>query len=206
MKRFKIIADFDKEEQYLNEMAHKGFFLQKYSSLGIYTFYKGAPQNLSHRIDYRRFSSKKGFDDYLSLFEDAGWTHIYGTRQSGVQYFIPTAGREQTDDIFSDEESKDGRHKRFAAYCFASMALSAIFFTTGQGKAWTLWDIRSWYFTRGIWEMSGSLFWKAFLFETPFVLFRLSIAMFFLVSAILYGYQALVARDSLKKERNHFRE
>jgi len=33
------------------------------------------------------FNSKSEFNDYVTLFEDTGWKHVYGTFYSGSQYF-----------------------------------------------------------------------------------------------------------------------
>jgi hypothetical protein len=185
MKKFKIIADFAKEERFLNDMAKKGYRLEKYNSLGVYTFRLAEPQNLCYRIDYRTFSDNAQFEDYCTLFQDAGWEHVYGTRRSGSQYFLPISDRVQTDDIFSDKESKAGRYKRFAAQCFTSLTLMLVLFIILKPHNWALWDIRSWYFADGLWEMSGSMFWKAFLFETPFVILRVVPFLILLFLAIL---------------------
>lgn len=93
MKKFKIIADFEKEEQFLNNMAQKGYYLEKYNSLGVYIFKRIEPQNLCYRIDYRTFSNNAQFENYCTLFQDAGWEHVYGTRRSGSQSFFQSRTR-----------------------------------------------------------------------------------------------------------------
>lgn len=198
MKKFKIIADFEKEEQFLNKMAQEGYYLEKYNSLGVYTFRPAIPQNLCYRIDYRTFSNKAQFEDYYTLFEDAGWKHVYGTRRSGSQYFLPIPDRVQTDDIFSDRESKAGRYRRFSKQCFASLTLMIVWFILLKPDSWSFWDIKSWYFTDGLWDMPDSLLWKAFLFETPFVILRVAPFVVLLLLAVLYGYWALKARNLYK--------
>jgi hypothetical protein len=212
MKKIKIIVDFEKEEQYLNEMAKQGYLLEKSNSLGIYTFKRAEPQDLSYKVDFRTFSSKSQFEDYLALFHDAGWDHVCGTRSSGSQYFLPRSGKEQTDDIFSDTESKAGRYKRLVVQCSAMSVGAFAYFTILQGamagSGGQLWNPSTWYYTQGLWDMQGSLFWVAFLFETPFVLLRVAPLIIFLLSGIIYGYQATKARDLYKnsKKRNHFKK
>lgn len=198
MKKIKIIADFSKEELFLNDMAKKGYRLEKYNSLGIYTFKEVEPQNLSYRIDYRTFSNKAQFEEYSMLFQDAGWEHVYGTRHSGSQYFLPIPDRVQTDDIFSDEESKAGRYKRFSAQCLTSLTMMIVFLMIANPESWALWDVKSWYFTNGLWDMTGSLFWKAFLFETPFVVLRVAPPLILILLAGLYGFWAARARRLYK--------
>lgn len=199
MKKFKLIADFEKEEQFLNDMAKKGYRLKKYNSLGMYTFMNAEPQNSSYRVDYRKFSNNTQFEEYCTLFRDAGWEHVYGTRRSGSQYFLPISGKAQTDDIFSDEESKAGRYKRFSAQCFTSLTMMIVWFMIITPENGALWDVKSWYFTNGLWEMTGSLFWKAFLFETPFVILRVVPPIVFLLLAALYGYWAVTAKNLLRR-------
>lgn len=199
MKKFKLIADFEKEEQFLNDMAKKGYRLKKYNSLGMYTFMSAEPQNSSYRVDYRKFSNNAQFEEYCTLFQDAGWEHIYGTRRSGSQYFLPISDKAQTDDIFSDEESKAGRYKRFSAQCFTSLTMMIVWFFIIMPENGALWDVKSWYFTNGLWEMTGSLFWKAFLFETPFVILRVVPPIVFLLLAVLYGYWAVKAKNLLRR-------
>ena len=48
-------------------------------------------------------------------------------------------------------------------------------------------NFKSWYFTQGLWEMEGMWFWKAFIFETPFVLLRVLPLFFFLFFASTIG-------------------
>lgn len=193
MKIFKIIADFEKEEQFLNNMAKKGYCLEKYNSLGVYTFRHVEPQNLCYRIDYRTFSSNSQFEDYCTLFQDAGWEHIYGTRRSGSQYFLPIPNKVQTDDIFSDEESKAGRYRRFSAQCFISLILMIVWFSC------LLLDVmKNWHFTDGLRDMPSSLLWKAVLFETPFVILSVAPILILLLLIVLYGYWALKAKDLYK--------
>ncbi len=198
MKKFKIIADFEKEEQFLNDMARKGYRLEKYNSLGVYTFRRAEPQDLHYRIDYRKFSNKAQFEEYCTLFEDADWEHVYGTRYSGSQYFLPIPDKAQTDDIFSDNESKAERYKRFSSQCFTSLMLMIVWLIILKPDSWSLLDARSWYFADGIWDMTGSIFWKAFLFETPFVILRVAPLVIFALMAAVYGYWAIKARDLCK--------
>jgi len=42
---------------------------------------------LNYKIDYRIFKDKKEFDNYIALFEDAGWKHVYGTKTVETNIF-----------------------------------------------------------------------------------------------------------------------
>lgn len=51
-----------------------------------YKFGSMEPEDVTVRIDYRIFKSKEDFVDYCTLFEDSGWKHLAGNKNSGVQY------------------------------------------------------------------------------------------------------------------------
>ena len=169
MTRFKFFLSFDKEEKWLEKMSEQGWLLRKNSFL--YRFERVEPQHRTIRIDYREFKNKRSFSDYLSMFEDSGWHHIAGTKGSGNQYFLK-AGPDSTEDIFSDGPSRAGRYKRLADMwlCFALAFLPMVI---GNGKDLNyLLAPKQWYLTPGLWELKGIDFLRAFLFETPFALFR----------------------------------
>lgn len=86
MKTFKLYFNLDKEEKWLNGMAKKGWEL--YAKGIKYKFRKIDYNESDIKIDYRIFKSKKDLEDYILLFEDSGWEHIAGTKESGKQYFF----------------------------------------------------------------------------------------------------------------------
>ncbi|WP_028551216.1 DUF2812 domain-containing protein [Paenibacillus sp. UNC451MF] len=173
MRKYKFFIDFDKEEQWLNEMARQGYTLTK-KSIG-YEFQQVPPTNTVIKMDYRTFKKQDDFEDYRALFEDFGWKHIAGTKSSGAQYF-KSIDENENQDIFSDADSKASRYKRISqmwislASCF--ICLFAVLVSTDSIKVGALLNPKLLYFTPGLWEKTGSAFWNAFFFETPFVLFR----------------------------------
>jgi hypothetical protein len=176
MKVWKIFVDLSKEELYLRAMAEKGYAFVKHSQLGFYTFAKIQPKTSNYRVDYRAFGSRSEFEDYLTLFDDAGWNHIYGKKNSGSQYFLPKPHTAQTNDIFSDPDSKAGRYKRQFSLCLSSsitmLAFVFIFWLMYQPATYSWYDPHSWYLTPGIWELTGTDFWRAFAWEAPHALMR----------------------------------
>ena len=174
MKKFKIFIDFEKEEKWLEEMALQGWLLKKQSF--FYTFTPVTPQQVNIKIDYRIFSKNQDFQEYLALFEDSGWLHIAGTKMSGNQYFKRTC-EDAGDDIFSDSLSRAGRYKRVANMMLFGIVVFLPFIIISMFQG-TLFNIvafinpKTLYYTPGLWERSGSDFWGAFLFETPFALMR----------------------------------
>ncbi|HEY4391385.1 MAG TPA: DUF2812 domain-containing protein [Paenibacillus sp.] len=194
MRKYKFFTDFDREEQWLNEMARSGYLLvnKAYS----YEFTEGSPEDANYRIDYRTFKKRQDFEDYRTLFEDSGWKHIAGTKSSGAQYFKQV--KEQGDeDIFSDVDSKAARYKRLSemwmslAGCF--IPLFAVLISTGAINITAFVKPKLLYYTPGLWEMNGSHFWRAFLFETPFALLRgfsWVILPIFILVYMIFAYKA----------------
>ncbi|GAA0720320.1 DUF2812 domain-containing protein [Clostridium malenominatum] len=201
MKKFKVFVDMNEEEKYLNEMAKGGHILKKYSAFGRYHFQEGMPQDLRYRIDYRVFNNKSDFQDYVTLFEDAGWKHVYGTRYSGSQYFLPLS-KQPSEDIFSDKESKAKRHERLRENCMNSVAIMIIYFIIVLISI--NFNLSNLFFlTPGLWGMQGAQFWKAFWFEFPFMLMRVVPQIIFIMMAVIYGVWASKAKkvyeESMKK-------
>lgn len=198
MRKFKIFVDMDKEEQYLNKMAKNGYILKNYSSFGVYTFVKSEPKDLHYRIDYRVFNKKREFEEYKTLFEDAGWEHISGTTYSGGQYFLPKSENADLSDIFSDVESKSARYKRFVDQCIGVFMCMLVYIAIILGSCGFNFNNLG-YLTPGLWEKTGIAFWRAFIFETPFVVLRFLPFILFMVLTVVYGYWAFEAQKLYKK-------
>lgn len=205
MKKIKFFLDFEKEEKWLRKMEQNGYLLEKKSL--FYYFTKTNPSNGVIKIDYRRFKNYKDFMDYISMFEDSGWKHISGTKSSGTQYFR-LIDKESNEDIFSDARSRAGRYKRISDMWLSCelffVAMFIILVSQGMVEIQNLFLPKEWYLTPGLWESDGFSFIWAFLFETPFALFRGCSWLFCIVFAILYGSFAikssLIYRKSVREE------
>lgn len=194
MKKFKIFWDFEAEERYLNEMAAKGHILKKYSELGFYHFIDGEPQNLNYKIDYRILKSGREFQNYITLFEDAGWKHIYGMQWSGSQYFLPI-NEEAGTEIFSDSISAATRYKTLYSICKVNIFLFILNFIITYFNYDRDFSQLG-FLTPGLWERTGTAFWSGFFFELPFVILRVGFPIIFVVIGIFYGYWGLKAKQA----------
>jgi len=197
MRKFKIFADFKEEEAYLNEMAKNGHFLKKYTAFGFYHFTDATPKELHYHVDYRKFKTQADFEDYQALFEDAGWLHVYGTKWSLNQYFLPKNDNTD-DDIFSTKDSAALRYKHLYEMCYLSVALVIIYFSV----LLIVYDFNlanMSFLTPGLWEMTGAKFWRAFFFELPFMLFRIIPAVLLLVMGFAYAVWGSKAKRSYAK-------
>lgn len=171
MWRFKGFIDFDKEEKWLEGLAKQGYHLE--SVFFVYKFRLAEPEEATIKIDFRRFTKQEDFIDYCTLFEDSGWKHMAGTRWSGTQYFKKVDG-ESEDDIFSDEISRAGKYKRFSNMFIKLVIIYCLLFlkTFDNMNLHAIENPKLLYLTPGLWDLTGTEFWRAFLFETPFALFR----------------------------------
>ncbi|BAQ13014.1 hypothetical protein N486_05135 [Clostridium botulinum B2 128] len=202
MRKFRLFTDYNKEEKWLNEMYKKGYEL-KNISFG-YKFYSIEPENATVRIDYRIFKNKEDFIDYCTLFEDSGWKHLAGNKNSGVQYFKEIHKNSQ-EDIFSDDISKAARYKRLSnksiisAVCFLSMSVAYI--SSGSININLILNPKLLYYTPGLWERTGEAFWGGLLFETPFALGRSAVFLIPII-AVFYAFLAIKARILYNKGKN----
>ena len=188
MKMFKVFFDIEKEEQWLNEQLQKGFRCTNISRLGIYTFEK-TDKRFVMRLDYQDYLSKEKYENYKGIYEDFGWSYIKGS-QRGLQYW-----QKEDDDqneIYSDRQSKSSYYKRLMNYVSSIGIMTLIF-------SYLVYKDSGLYLTEGLWSMEGALFWKAFLFETPFVLLRSLPA----IMTIFFGYSFYKAyrKYSILKEK-----
>lgn len=200
MKKFKPFFNLEKEEKWLNKMLQQGWALSRKPF--SYEFVKMNDKNGIIKIDYRTFKSKKDWEDYILLFQDSGWKHIVGDRSSGKQYFIQ-ADKNASADIFSDQLSRAERYKRMAnvwiSLAASYLILAFALYQTNTIDIESVLNPRSFYLTPGLWEMTGSSFWKAFLFETPFALGRGFAWLIFPILVVLYIVFAIKARMEYKK-------
>lgn len=171
MKRCRKFLDFEKEERWLNEMAGTGELLVK--KRVRYQFRPVEPGSAVVRVDYRdRSMSVADFEDYRTLFADAGWQHLDGSRRGGPQYFA-AFGTTPEADIFSDAESRAARYRRSLGWrTAAALPLLVIFVALVSGPLHLSLSPADWYLTPGLWSMQGAEFVGHFLLETPFALLR----------------------------------
>lgn len=98
----------EKEEAWLTEMSENGYHLKSIGFPGVYTFNTGESRNYVYRLDFN--TDRKGYQEYLQLFQDAGWEHIgeYGS----WQYFRTRVTESEEPEIYTDNESKGKKYSR----------------------------------------------------------------------------------------------
>ena len=127
----------EKEEAYLREMALGGWHFKSVTFPGYYTFEKGESRNDFYRLDF--LANYKDKDNYLQLFEDAGWDHVgeYGS----WQYFRNTAIEGEALEIFTDNESKQKKYSRILLYLIIFIPFHITFLTRVDENSSTFYKI-----------------------------------------------------------------
>ena len=102
--RIFTIADWEKEEEYLQKRHQEGWKFVNVTLPGFYHFQKCEPENVVYQLDYNQEGLKKK-DEYVQMFKDCGWEYIQ--EFGGYTYFRKPAfamiGEEK---IFCDIESR----------------------------------------------------------------------------------------------------
>ncbi|WP_421378025.1 DUF2812 domain-containing protein [Bacillus salacetis] len=188
MKKFKVFISIEKEEQWLNEQLQKGYRCTNISGMGIYTFEK-TDKKYVMRLDYQDYLSKEKLEEYKGIYEDFGWNYLKGAWLSGIRYWQKE--HDDHSEIFSDRQSKVNYYKRLMNYSISlgTMFLVYCFLLYGDASL----------YHEGLWSLNGSLFWKAFLFETPFVLLKLLPAI--MVACLSVSFYKSYRRYSTLKEK-----
>jgi len=129
--------DDEKEEAYLREMALDGWHFQSVTFPSYYTFEQGLQRNDFYRLDF--LSNYKDKDNYLQLFEDAGWSHIgeYGS----WQYFRKTALKGEVPEIFTDNESKQKKYSRIMLILIIFFPFYSIMVNNVHEADWLFYEI-----------------------------------------------------------------
>ncbi|MBY0097997.1 DUF2812 domain-containing protein [Mesobacillus maritimus] len=188
MMKFRVFFNIEKEQQWLNEQLQKGYRCTNISGLGLYTFEK-TDKRYVMRLDYQEYLPKNKFVEYKGLYEDFGWNYIKGSSLSGIRYWQKEDNHHN--EIFSDRQSYGNFYKRLMNYSFWLGMLCLVY-------SYTLYKDSALYH-EGLWGMKGALFWKAFIFETPFVFLKLLPALMVLLFGSSF-YHAYRKYSMLKEE------
>lgn len=197
MNKYRLFIDPEKEEIWINKIQQDGYRLVSNTLDFIYTFEETDEKYIT-RTDYQNHMSKEKYDEYLNIHEEFGWEHIRGGR-FGMTQQIWSKIEDGNDKLFSDRDSKINFYKRqmnfTGSLAFLFLIYSFIFEpVTGNNL----------FLTSGLWDMQGTEFWRAFLFELPFAIMRFLPAILFPIAAVLFFvsyYKLDQAKKALEKEK-----
>lgn len=103
--KFFTVANFDKEERYLEKMAASGWLFEKYR-FPFYYFKRNTPKKITYHIDFKE--DQKDLSEYLSIHEDAGFQNVfqYPLLNGAWMYFThQDAPNEPKSKLYTDSES-----------------------------------------------------------------------------------------------------
>jgi hypothetical protein len=102
-------------------MAARGLHLERVRAMR-YTFRTGAPQDVAYRLDFRRMSERS--DEYVRLFEDAGWELVSSC--AGWQFWRKPVRDGREPEIFTDGASRAAMLRRFRTRFAAALLPSVV--------------------------------------------------------------------------------
>ena len=97
-----VLPEYEQEEQYLSDMAKKGYLFEKVTLIGLYHFKKAEPKNMIYRLDFNPQDSQNR-ESYIQMYKDFGWNYIQDL--NGFSYFSKEEDGSD-DEIFSNNESR----------------------------------------------------------------------------------------------------
>lgn len=170
-----FFVDIEKIQRFIDDYREKGYKLEKVETNWFkYTFVKCRDTFIPKvQIDYRTFSKKDEYENYVAMYEDAGWKLISGDFYSGTHFF-EQINENTSEDIFSDKESYSKLYGRLFKYALFVFLICIIwFFTLIKVYDFSmLTHPKDLFLTPGLWEATGIRFLAGFIFELPFVIWR----------------------------------
>jgi hypothetical protein len=107
MWRFFLAYEDQKQEAWLEALALQGWNLSR-PGLFRFIFTKGKPNTNRYRLDYEMLRGKQR-DEYLVLFQDAGWDFLGEVTN---RYYFKARSDAFSPEVFSDPESRRDRIRR----------------------------------------------------------------------------------------------
>jgi hypothetical protein len=101
----------EKEEKWLEEMAAQGWKLETAAPY-VYYFRKSEPEKVVIRLDYK-MTLDKDYQEYLSLFRDAGWELV--VTFANWHYFRISPQNNETPEIYNSSRAKAQKYRRLLA-------------------------------------------------------------------------------------------
>jgi len=123
------------EEEWLDEMSAQGLHLRRVNFPCFYHFEEGEPSSYVYRLDFKS-SRRSDMDEYLQIFEDAGWEHV-GQFFNGWRYFRKAVVPGEKAEIYSDAESKIAKYNRLILFLVPFVPLLIFSTISLSDSAWS---------------------------------------------------------------------
>ncbi|MBN2796120.1 MAG: DUF2812 domain-containing protein [Clostridia bacterium] len=99
----------DKEMDYLQKMARKGYIFH-HTNFFNYYFEEKEPESINYAADFKGFD-KMPEEEYLQLFEDAGWTMVC---RYGAWYYFKNMDMDAL--LYNDYHSVQNKYKKLLLF------------------------------------------------------------------------------------------
>lgn len=139
--RWKLYFDKDREEEWLNEMAEKGWSMSSFFA-GRYTFEKTQPGEYFYQVELLPRNAKEKQNYFSFLQEEMG---VEIVQEWGVWVFLRRKSSEGSFELYTDSASKAQHYEKIARMFFAVSGLEfviGLFETIGwiaEGEPQFLW-------------------------------------------------------------------
>lgn len=121
LKKFKCIFSYQKERQWLEEMAKQGWFLENITWGVLFTFRAGEPKNMMYEIDRFNLPKKPTLEEirhkeiFMDVATELGWSEV--THDESLTYYFCKEYKEgDINELYNDEESRKQRGAKFSAF------------------------------------------------------------------------------------------
>jgi hypothetical protein len=115
IKKWFWVWNQEQEKKFLEEKAKEGLMLSSVG-LGAYYFEESEPTKTVYQMDFRGLGQKISEEEYLQIYEDAGWRLV---SKFGGWYYFSQDWKEGIDlSIFNDNSSKAEVYKRILGFLF----------------------------------------------------------------------------------------
>ena len=109
MKKFRLYWHKDKNENFINNMASKGWMYKKFF-FGVYTFEKGQPNEYTYRCDLISDKNTTELNEYIQLIEDTGAEYV---QRWGIWGVFRKKGEFE---LYTDKESKRDQYRKIRKF------------------------------------------------------------------------------------------
>lgn len=106
-----LVTEDQKEENWLREMALKGYHLDSVTAGVSYNFRIGEPRDYTYLVDFKGIGSKADLE-YRSFFEDAGFKYI--TTTMGYHYYRTETSSNSMKRVKADQSRKGEKYKQLS--------------------------------------------------------------------------------------------
>jgi Protein of unknown function (DUF2812). len=125
-----LVSDYNREEEYLNQMSKKGWRLKK---CGIFHHsFVRCDGEYRYKLDFnlKVKMNQEEYERYLSIFQEQGWEHTYSTF-NGWHYFSKKYIPQTPEDdyfIYTDDTTLKQMLNRWIKLAYAIQIYFAVFF------------------------------------------------------------------------------